>query len=71
MSADVHSPTNAGPAAEGAAAPTYEVFEPASPPPSAAAPEPSSSPLTRPEVLAGGAFAGGFLAAILLKRLAS
>jgi hypothetical protein len=76
VSADVHSPTNAGPAAEGGDVPTYEAPEPAPPPPatavsvSAASEEPRPSALSRPEVLAGGAFAGGFIAAILLKRLA-
>ncbi len=64
---DVHAPTNAGPADK---SPTFEA------PPSAAAPrpEPSASgtgPLDRPEVQVGAAFAGGFLAAMILRRLGS
>jgi hypothetical protein len=68
VSADVHSPTNAGPAAEGEDVPTYEVYEPA---PALPAGEAATSPSgPKPELLAGAAFAGGFVAAILLRRLA-
>jgi hypothetical protein len=35
----------------------------------AAADAPSSSPVDRPEVQVGAAFAGGFLVALILKRL--
>ena len=59
---DVHTPTNAGPATEPAAvvadkSPTFEV------------PPVEPAPLERPEVQAGAAFAGGILAALILKRL--
>jgi hypothetical protein len=57
---DLHSPTTAGP-----------VPEPEPEPAPAYAPAPSSSPSAagRPEVLAGAAFAGGLLAALILRRL--
>ena len=58
MAADeVHAPTNAGPGPD--KAPTFEV-------PVAT---PAPSPTDRPEVQVGIAFAGGVLAAMILKRL--
>ena len=59
MSGDVHSPTNAGPdlAAEPEPAPAY-----ASGPSTADAGE-------NAEMLVGAAFAGGLIAALILKRL--
>jgi hypothetical protein len=62
MSADdVHAPTSAAPTAVpfGAPdkAPTFET------------PAGETSPLERPEVQVGAAFAGGLLAAMILKRL--
>ena len=60
MSGDVHSPTNAGPD-----------LGPVEPVP-AYAPPPSGSPSdadTDPAVLVGAAFAGGLIAALILKRL--
>jgi hypothetical protein len=56
---DLHSPTAAGPTPDPAGAPAFE------PPPASSAP----SPTERPELLAGAAFAGGFAAALILKRL--
>jgi hypothetical protein len=55
---DMHSPTTAGPTPDSAGAP-------ASAPPA----QSPSSPAERPEVLAGAAFAGGLIAALILKRL--
>lgn len=60
---DVHTPTSAGPAP--AAGPV------AAGPPAAPAPESPASPAQRPEVLVGAAFAGGLVAALILKRLVS
>jgi hypothetical protein len=74
MSDDRHSPTTAGPTPE----PTPAVTVVASPPPppagSVASDESSSGlpfgiPEDRPEFLVGAAFAGGLVAAIILKRL--
>jgi hypothetical protein len=60
MAADeVHAPTNAGPGAD--RAPTFET-------PEAAAPG-QVAVQERPEVQVGIAFAGGVLAALILKRL--
>jgi hypothetical protein len=56
---EMHSPTTAGPTPDPAGAAAY------SPPPTAS----PSSPVERPEVQAGAAFAGGFIAALILKRL--
>lgn len=56
---DVHTPTSAGPAPAAAG------------PPAAPAPESPASPAQRPEVLVGVAFAGGLVAALILKRLVS
>ena len=47
MTADVHTPTNAGPAGIDAA------------------------PTDKPELMVGAAFAGGLVAALILKRLGS
>jgi hypothetical protein len=45
--------------------------QPAFPPPQPAAPEPPAVPAAdRPELMLGAAFAGGLLAALILKRLA-
>ena len=56
---DVHAPTNAGPAAD--TSPTFEA-------PTAAAPA-AVGVQERPEVQVGIAFAGGILAAMILRRL--
>ena len=60
MAADeVHTPTNAGPGAD--KAPTFEL--------PASAPPPAPSATDRPEVQVGIAFAGGVVAAMILRRL--
>jgi hypothetical protein len=57
VSSDAHSPTDAGP-------------PPVIPFPAATVPPPAhASPAERPEVQVGAAFAGGVLAALILKRL--
>ncbi len=43
--------------------------DPTPPPPAADAGAVPVAPADKPEVLIGGAFAGGFLAALILKRL--
>ena len=67
MSGDVHTPTNAGPdpvppipgsAAEGPDAPGWTAYAPA-------------DEADRPEILVGAAFAGGLIAALILKRVGS
>jgi hypothetical protein len=58
VSGDVHTPTNAGPDPEGA------VPSPV-PPPVA---DFDNDEGDRPEILAGAAFAGGLLTALILKR---
>jgi hypothetical protein len=55
---DLHSPTTAGPVPEPEPAPAYAPAPPS--PPSAGG---------RPEVLAGAAFAGGLVVALILRRL--
>jgi len=74
MSDERHSPTTAGPTPE----PTPTVTVVASTPTDSAgstAPDDSTSalpfgiPEDRPEILVGAAFAGGLVAAIILKRL--
>jgi hypothetical protein len=55
---DVHTPTSAGPPPAGAVALAPEVGS-------------GYSATERPEVQVGAAFAGGLLAALILKRLAS
>ena len=58
MSGDVHTPTNAGPDPDVAfSAPAADAFAP------------DAAPADSPEVLVGAAFAGGLLAALILKRL--
>jgi hypothetical protein len=75
MTDDRHSPTTAGPTPEPAPAATVVVPPPESP--ASAAGEPSSPelpfgiPSDRPEILVGAAFAGGLVAAFILKRLGS
>jgi hypothetical protein len=72
MSADPHSPTTAGPTPPTTADAPATVVPPgavAPPPPAAGADElPFGIPPDRPEILVGAAFAGGLLAAIILKR---
>jgi hypothetical protein len=55
---DLHSPTTAGPVPEPEPARAH-----------AAAPSSSPSAASRPEVLAGAAFAGGLVVALILRRL--
>ena len=59
MSADVHTPTNAGP--EGVDDSSFGT--------AAGAAGIDASPDDKPEVLVGAAFAGGLVAALILKRL--
>ncbi len=63
MTGDVHSPTAAGP----------DVDPPVAAALAGEAPAPASGPAEdpHPEILAGAAFAGGLLTAIILKRLGS
>jgi len=58
VSGDVHSPTNAGPDLTPVPAPSYN------PPPAA-----SPAAAEKPETVVGAAFAGGLIAALILKRL--
>jgi hypothetical protein len=77
MSDDRHSPTTAGPTPEPTPTVTVVASSPAHPAGTAAAGESSSPelpfgiPPDRPEILVGAAFAGGFVAAFILKRLGS
>ncbi|MEA2384983.1 MAG: hypothetical protein QOH72_4954 [Solirubrobacteraceae bacterium] len=77
MSDDRHSPTTAGPTPEPTPTVTVVASTPARPAGSAAAGGSSSSelpfgiPPDRPEILVGAAFAGGLVAAFILKRLGS
>jgi len=74
MSDDRHIPTTAGPTPEPTPTVTVVASSPARPA-GTAAPDDSSSglpfgiPEDRPEILVGAAFAGGLVAAIILKRL--
>jgi hypothetical protein len=71
MTEDLHSPTNAGPDASQWGQPTADAPED-TPAFAGTAPAPDSegSPSSeRPEVLVGAAFAGGVVAAMILKRL--
>jgi hypothetical protein len=73
MTDDRHSPTTAGPTPEPTPTVTVVASSPAHPA-GTAAPEESSGlpfgiPEDRPEILVGAAFAGGLVAAIILKRL--
>ena len=72
MTDERHSPTTAGPTPE--PTPTVSVTQATSVEPAGtAADEPSELPFgipsDRPEILVGAAFAGGLVAAIILKRL--
>ena len=73
MSDDRHSPTTAGPTPE--PTPTVTVVSSSPTHPAGTATGESTSelpfgiPEDRPEILVGAAFAGGLLAAIILKRL--
>jgi hypothetical protein len=72
MSDERHSPTNAGPTPEPTPTVTVTGSTPVNPP-GTAADEPAALPFgippDRPEFLVGAAFAGGVVAAIILKRL--
>jgi len=65
VSADPHSPTTAGPTPE----PVPEPLGGSLGPPSGDSGAASSAVTDRPEVQVGAAFAGGLLAALILKRL--
>jgi hypothetical protein len=72
MTDDRHSPTTAGPTPEPTSAVTVVASPPVTPPPGDAADGPPELPFgippDRPEILVGAAFAGGLVAAIILKR---
>jgi hypothetical protein len=59
---DLHSPTTAGPAPAAAGAAMLGEA------PITGPPTPAGPPADRPELLVGAAFAGGFVAAMILKR---
>jgi hypothetical protein len=61
MSGDVHAPTNAGPDTSGPVRSNV--------PPPAGVAGAGGDDTERPEILAGAAFAGGLIAALILKRL--
>ena len=63
MTGDIHSPTNAGPA-EVSWAPASDEPEPAPGEATDLGEEPA-----RPELMVAGAFAGGLVAALILRRL--
>jgi len=65
VSADPHSPTTAGPTPE----PIPEPVAGSLGPPSGDSGAASPAVTDRPEVQVGAAFAGGLLAALILKRL--
>jgi hypothetical protein len=75
MSDDRHSPTTAGPTPEPTPTVPVAASTPTNPAGSVAASGESSSalpfgiPEDRPEILVGAAFAGGLVAAFILKRL--
>jgi hypothetical protein len=74
MSDERHSPTTAGPTPQPTPTVTVVASSPAHPAGTAAPDESSSAlpfgiPEDRPEILVGAAFAGGLVAAIILKRL--
>jgi hypothetical protein len=71
MSDDRHSPTTAGPTPQPTPTVTVTRATPESPPGTAAGAEslPLGIPPDRPEFLVGAAFAGGLVAAFILKRL--
>ena len=74
MTDDRHSPTTAAPSPEPTPTPTVTVVS-STPthPPGTAADEPSALPFgipsDRPEILVGAAFAGGLVAAFILRHL--
>jgi hypothetical protein len=74
MTDDLHSPTTAGPTPEPTPTVTVPRSTPSDPAGGAAPDEESGAlpfgiPPERPEILVGAAFAGGIVAAIILKRL--
>jgi hypothetical protein len=69
MTDELHTPTTAAPAPPPPATTDVTVLPPPAPAPGDTAELPFGIPPDRPEILVGGAFAGGFLAAIILKRL--
>jgi hypothetical protein len=76
MTDERHSPTTAGPTPQPTPTVTVVASTPANPAGTAAPDEPSPGlpfgiPEDRPEFLVGAAFAGGLVAAIILKRLGS
>jgi len=77
---DPHSPTTAGPSPTPAPSPTVPAAEATAARPAGSAVAPAAAhgqddelpfgiPPDRPEILVGAAFAGGLLAAFILKRL--
>jgi hypothetical protein len=74
MTDDRHSPTTAGPTPEPTRTVTVTTATPAEPAGTAAG-EPAELPFgippEHPEILVGAAFAGGLVAALILKRLGS
>jgi hypothetical protein len=72
MSGDPHSPTTAGPTptptVPAAQATTVHPAGSAAPPEQEGGGLPLGIPADRPEILVGAAFAGGLLAAFILKR---
>jgi hypothetical protein len=74
MSDERHSPTTAAPTPEPTPTVTVTRSTPAHPPGSAEGESeglPFGIPPDRPEILVGAAFAGGLVAAFILKRLGS
>jgi hypothetical protein len=72
MTDERHSPTTAGPTPEPTPTVTVTRSTPVTPPGTAADESsalPFGIPSDRPEILVGAAFAGGLVAAIILKRL--
>jgi hypothetical protein len=72
MTDDRHSPTTAGPTPEPTPTVTVVASSPAHPPGTAAEGSselPFGIPPDRPEILVGAAFAGGLVAAFILRRL--
>ena len=80
--ADPHSPTTAGPTPTPAPSPTVPAAEATAARPAGSVAAPAAAPASgqgdellfgippdRPEILVGAAFAGGLLAAFILKRL--
>jgi hypothetical protein len=67
---DLHSPTTAGPEPTPTVGPSEATTEhPAGTAKPAGGPFPIEIPADRPELLVGAAFAGGLVAALILKRL--